>query len=346
MNSEKFNEELLKLKKQKFLEVVLRICKFRNLPKPVVNFDGCSDEDEEQLAHMHPELDRICISENQLIKQNMDDIENTAAHEMTHLLEQNHDSGFHSENLTNNIASWRPPGGTVIGYGKTKRPKKQRKKDKSRCNYHLCRKKTKLKLCQYCDFYLCKEHTKPKEPVMINLTSSDMSWKTRKTDSEKSGHPCSGYERFFRKEDIKQKEEQKQRIYAIFAKTKKLSEEEPMGENDNRCTYHLCQKPTKLIMCSYCKNSYCKNHKKARTPIPVGEHFKDDETENYLASHPCSSYTLKSRKKTENPVSNHNDEFIPNDNFHIPSPSILIEILVILILIISFFIIFENITLG
>lgn len=85
------------MKKEKFVEVVIKICNERNLPIPEINFDGCSDEEIDELAHYHPDKNKICCSERQLHMQNFDNVFDTASHEVTHILELNHDSEFIKE---------------------------------------------------------------------------------------------------------------------------------------------------------------------------------------------------------------------------------------------------------
>jgi len=116
---ENFDKKLLETKKKKFIEVVSKICKKRNLPIPSLNFDGCPAENEDQLAHYHPDVNMICISKRQLTVLNFDDLEEVAAHEIAHILEQNHDSNFRREENINKMLAWKPSGVVVI-YGNQK----------------------------------------------------------------------------------------------------------------------------------------------------------------------------------------------------------------------------------
>ena len=112
--SEEFDVQLLETKKKKFIEVVNRICENRNLPAPYVNFDGCPEENEDQLAHYHPDVNMICISKRQLTVLNFDDLEEVAAHEVAHILEPNHNSNFRNEENTNKMFAWKPSGVVII----------------------------------------------------------------------------------------------------------------------------------------------------------------------------------------------------------------------------------------
>lgn len=111
---ENLDKKLLEIKKKKFIEVVNRICKNRNLPTPYVNFDGCPEENEDQLAHYHPDVNMICISKRQLFVLNFDDLEEVAAHEVAHILEPNHDINFIREENINKQSGWTPPPGVVV----------------------------------------------------------------------------------------------------------------------------------------------------------------------------------------------------------------------------------------
>ena len=117
--SENFDNQLLETKKKNFIEVVNRICGNRNLPLPYVNFDGCPAENRDQLAHYHSDVNMICISKRQLFVLNFEDLEEVAAHEVAHILEQNHDSNFRREENINKRIAWKPSGVVVI-YGNQK----------------------------------------------------------------------------------------------------------------------------------------------------------------------------------------------------------------------------------
>ena len=70
---------------------------------PSFNFYGCPDEEENQLAHYHPDSNTICISKRQLNLQSFDELRNTMVHEAAHILECNHDDNFSKENFINNL---------------------------------------------------------------------------------------------------------------------------------------------------------------------------------------------------------------------------------------------------
>ena len=112
--TDNFNKQLLLMKKEKFTNIVVKICKERNLPIPEINFDGCPTEEIDELAHYHPDENKICCSERQLHMQNFDDIFDTASHEVAHILELNHDSKLIKEKILNDKAGWMFPAGIIV----------------------------------------------------------------------------------------------------------------------------------------------------------------------------------------------------------------------------------------
>jgi hypothetical protein len=116
MDSKDFEKMVLKRKKDKAIEIVVRACEVKKIPLPKINFEGCPQEKEDHLAHYHPDQHKICISEFQLHKLNMDDIEKTMIHELTHFFEYSHNSRFGRINAEIRSKVWKPPQGvTYIG---------------------------------------------------------------------------------------------------------------------------------------------------------------------------------------------------------------------------------------
>jgi len=105
---------LLEEKKQLAEDTAIRICEERNLPKPYVNFEGCDSEDENQLAHYHPEYNCICISKRQLSLLSFDEIKEVMAHEVTHILVLDHGDRFNQEEAISKIYGWTPPPGVIV----------------------------------------------------------------------------------------------------------------------------------------------------------------------------------------------------------------------------------------
>ena len=130
-------------------------------------------------------------------------MEDTAAHEVTHVLEYNHSSVFQQEEQLSQIVGWEPPSGVVHIRGSyPKKPKKERKsrEDKTRCNYHACRQKRKLTQCKYCKSYYCDKDIKSCEPRVHNERDDYIGEK---------GHPCLPY-----KDYLLEKEKEKGKKYS------------------------------------------------------------------------------------------------------------------------------------
>jgi hypothetical protein len=134
-----------------------------------------------------------------LIIQDFEDLEQVMAHEVSHILVQDHGSAFKEQESISSITGWKPGSGIIHG-GLGNHPIEKERKikdDKTRCNYHICRKKTKLVRCKYCKNYYCAEHIKPHEPIMYN----------ERTSFDKADwHPCVAYATSL---DKKQKEANK-----------------------------------------------------------------------------------------------------------------------------------------
>ena len=213
VRSESFNK-ILKLKKNKVIEIVHRICNKRSLPIPTVNFEGCDGEHAGQLAHYHSGNNIICISERQLIKQDFEDLEKTMIHEVSHILVQHHSPRFSEEEAISSIAGWKPQAGVVhiTGGNQITKKEKKTKPDKTRCNYHLCQKKTKLTQCSHCKGYFCKEHIEPYEARIRNISSHSR---------DETGHPCFAFVYYLTKKKEKDDKRYSEALKRLVGKRKR-----------------------------------------------------------------------------------------------------------------------------
>lgn len=121
----------LKGKKDKVIETVHLTCEFCNLSVPTINFNGCKQEERDQLAHYHQSEKKICISERQLRLQNLTTLEDTTIHEVIHHLGLNHGSQeekvkFRQIKQFIKSRSWKPP--RDVGYGSSYDTQKQNPK--------------------------------------------------------------------------------------------------------------------------------------------------------------------------------------------------------------------------
>jgi len=271
IRSDSFNK-ILELKRNKVIEVVHRICSKRNLPIPTINFEGCEGEHEGQLAHYHPDINTICISERQLNIQNFDDLERTMAHEVSHILVQDHSPRFLEQESISNIAGWKPPAGVVhiTGGSSTKKTTKKGSKtkpDKVNCNYHLCRKKAKLTQCSHCKGYFCDEHIEPYEPRIGNQPGHSR---------DESGHPCFAYVDYL----AKKKEEDDKRYSDALNKLVGKRKKEPqviIHESQNS----KYEKKTKEADEPYLYRYILPKGEEDKKPPEVQEHHKKEYVGRY-----------------------------------------------------------------
>jgi len=141
----------------------------------------------------------------------MDKIEETATHEVTHMVDVLHDTRFYSTHSDVKLSSWMLANADKSENRELKIGTHPPKIDKSRCNYHLCRKKTWLKRCKYCGGYFCRTHRRPKlsmtfamvrdekNPVLAELYEKE--WR------RKDGHPDIVYGNQMLEETKKKEEE-------------------------------------------------------------------------------------------------------------------------------------------
>jgi len=209
-----FRERLLKEKQKKFKDFVLLASASLGLPKPPkVKFweKGCPHgKTRDEIAHIHPETGVICISKIRLEKMNMDEIEETAAHEVTHMIEHAHDDNFYIKHSDTKLGSWLLSRETDTGKGTRRKTGKKPRKTKN-CEYHLCEEKpSKLHKCKFCGKNFCKKHASPKVVSMVHsYIKNNPEWSVffDKERERKDGHPCFPYtsSKF---EEIKSKEKE------------------------------------------------------------------------------------------------------------------------------------------
>lgn len=255
-------EKILEMKKNKVLEIVPVACKTWSLPIPKVNFEGCPYESSNQLAHYHPSTNVVCISELQLDHLNFDGLEEVITHEIAHIAEASHDPRFHQIHQDIKVKSWKPPSGTFVISDNKKTPHvRERKSDKNRCNYHLCRKKTELFKCLYCGGHYCKEHASPCAPQFFNPSETGK--------KEVSAHPCLPY--------LYSLEENGEipRESSAPTSSKKPEQEGYQREPesiDQKCA--RCQKKLGWMphRCKFCGFSYCLKHRLPEDHLCQGLH--------------------------------------------------------------------------
>lgn len=221
MGRPKLDKMVLERKKKTVRETIYRACEAANLPIPTINFEGCPLERDNELAHYHPDQNKICFSERELYIQNSDELERTAIHEVAHILELNHGPDFVQTNLAIRAKAWKPPSGVTYVRGDNSPREKSDDKpltiDKTICNYPKCGKKNALKQCPDCERYFCAEHLTQR--IVTNrheITSLDNDydyekWKKYTSDWQiEDGHACPQYTERWNKE-YKEKQNEKEK---------------------------------------------------------------------------------------------------------------------------------------
>lgn len=202
-------KKILDYKKAKFLSAVKRSAKYLGARVPKVKFwkkYDTSHFNQDDRAHIHVKENIICIAEPMLETMDSDEIEETASHEVSHLRHLSHDIGLQIAKINTKASLWSPPAGVVriTGQEISRKKGKTRKERvvKSRCNYHLCKKRGKTFQCKYCRGYFCKEHIEPKPPTRFNPEN----YKDMEEYHKLKGHPCAPYVEVYREEEEKEKE--------------------------------------------------------------------------------------------------------------------------------------------
>jgi predicted nucleic acid binding AN1-type Zn finger protein len=285
-----FEEKLTKAKEWMFKDYVIEASKILNLPfTPEVKIwdEACPYSRPNEIAHAHPDTHLICISRSILKDLTLEEIKETAIHETVHMLYFGHDIDFHTTLSETELFSWilehfRPEIEIKKRRGRIKL--KEIKIDKNVCNYHLCKKRDKLRKCHHCKGLFCKEHIKPRIPGIPSPTS------TKKEDiafmeeyHKPGGHPCFPYVDYWKAEQ-ERKEKEYMKALDRLIKSKPLgyeisvsepidlseriktksSEEESLKKSKRHTNY--CNKCFKGldknndIYCSFCKQHFCSSH--------------------------------------------------------------------------------------
>lgn len=220
-------KKILDYKKAKFLSVVKRSAKHLGARVPKVKFWKKYDAShfyQGDIAHIHVDENIICIAEPRLEMMNSDEIEETASHEVSHLHHLGHDIGFQIAKINTKASLWSPPAGVVHITGREISHKKEKAKRerlvKSRCNYHLCKKRGKTFPCKYCKDYFCEKHREPKSPTMFNPEN----YKDMEEYHKLKGHPCAPYVEIYREEEEKEKERYGEALDNILSLPKRTFE--------------------------------------------------------------------------------------------------------------------------
>ena len=204
--TDNFDADALRMKESRFNEFVEMACETYGVKyKPQVIFiDGLLPENPSWLACIEIFSRTIKVSRTQLLKMSIEQIKETAFHEVTHIFDASHDTSFH--NILDDVmtTTWEPPSGVIVIDGNIRidelevaKKKTESKPDKVHCNH--CGTKTELEKCPHCSRYFCEGHFKPILPSMPNFNNPNRfnEWKNR----GENHHPCPNYYDYLRNEE-------------------------------------------------------------------------------------------------------------------------------------------------
>jgi hypothetical protein len=198
---------LLKSKERKFIEYIKEASEFYNMEfiPQVIFFDDFIPENPNVLADIDIVSKTIRVSRKHLIEMPIEKIKETAFHETTHIFEPSHNTFFKNKLDDSLVTTWKPEStvGIRINDGYHRDVKLDGYDDSQEientiCDYHLCRKKTKLYRCSHCGKYYCEEHIKPIPPSMpdFDYPNKFIEWK-----EQDNRHPCPIYYDYLRKQE-------------------------------------------------------------------------------------------------------------------------------------------------
>jgi len=194
---EETEDALLKAKEEMILNYVKSISEFLKLPKtpPVIFCNQYTSMGPNAAACIDIVSWKIEISRIHLQKKGIEEVKKTVAHEITHLIEEDHTPRFFQILNEIIVETWQPEfssGISIINGGASVElsGEKHEEKDTTRCNYHLCRKEAKLLRCPYCRDYFCIDHIKPMPP---SFPEFDYPNKFNEQKFRDEHHPCANY---------------------------------------------------------------------------------------------------------------------------------------------------------
>jgi len=240
MESREFQGKVLKEKIKKFKETVRKSAIRLGVKPPIVRIWECPHQQEDEIAHCHPDTGEICISERRLKESSIDAIINTATHETAHLKHLGHSPSFHSTHQDLKVDSWQPPAGGVMSFSEADLQKptgksKPIKPDKKKCNYYQSKKhaKGKLKQCKYCNGYFCKNHIEPHSARLRNFKDYNKFAEIKEQESKNPNtHPCISYVEHLYKKWRKQEDEYSKALAKLVSSKRKSYKEKENYSGD------------------------------------------------------------------------------------------------------------------
>ncbi len=295
---------MLKARFEEYVELACRKLGLKYKPR-VIFVEGYIEGHEGNPACIEVFSWTIFVSCIHLKTMSVGRIKEVAMHEVTHIFEHSHDTGFYNKLEDLKDGTFEPPSGTTAINGNIYRePVKIEKIESDPYRCQDCGKINELKFqqCPHCYKYFCDDHLTPLTPKMMDFTNPNRYVK----DRGENHHPCPFYfdyllekqkeqqRRYKRALDTMRKKrnikiEGKRYIYREIPKTPvktiKTEKKKIVGKQDSGLFQNckICSRDTINIKeCEYCERHFCDNHIK---PI----HVEDKSNKNL--GHLCKPYS-------------------------------------------------------
>lgn len=297
------NPIIIEAKKHVFIEAVKDACDALHLPMPEIDFSGKDDHGGNELAHCHPELYKICISERQLKLQNSTGLKETANHEMTHLIGMiEHGRKFEKVKHELMRAGWEPPKGSgvqfITGDIVNERSNKIRENPVSYAKVNEDSDLVKFLDSNESNRRAFEEDTRSKKTKFKNHRMAGSNRKVAGKGAKKSekSHDKANYHRMTEAEI----EESRKKLGIAHGKVSSNSSLDEM----EICQKNGCNRKA-VAKCKYCNKAFCEEHIEPALVISPKEMWglnevKYSDPEKYEKynkdwnrddGHPCPEYT-------------------------------------------------------
>ena len=288
-----FEQNLLEAKKEAFIDFVKDASKVNGLEKyPRVEFVEGYLENPNRLAEINIVYEIIYVSLSHLRIMHMEMVKKVAFHEVTHLMNPNHDPDFYKDLDSSLLAVWEPENksGLHMQVGNSHHPVFKDEplpiNDKV-CNRHDCNCEFTLQQCDYCEKFFCQTHIKPHVPTSMNGGQLYF----YEYQHTVNCHACPPFYDYLREQEkIRDKQYAESlnalsKVHVIKEKTIKrpIKPQKIFNSLDEISTSgcDICRKMTGVKRCRYCGQWHCDKHS---TP-------KLYNTPRIDGGHSCKKYT-------------------------------------------------------
>ncbi|MBI4017446.1 MAG: hypothetical protein HY366_00705 [Candidatus Aenigmarchaeota archaeon] len=177
-----------------------------------------------EIAHAHVDMGLVCISRGRLESMGLGEIKETATHEVSHMIYADHGTEFHRTKNKSSLMIWHQSHEPPVLSEEDLR-KIALRKPKGTCNELSCKRRGKLKTCEYCKRFFCETHAKPRMALILNQVNREkepMRSKLEKEYRRGDGHPDYQFTQF-RWQRLEDEETETNEIFDTFLdKSKKI----------------------------------------------------------------------------------------------------------------------------